>query len=171
MKKLLMVGLAVVLLTSCNKQEKRYTQNSPEIDTYKKVMDDYKTLNWEDYPTHYADTAKIANNVVEEKALTVSQAIEKSKEDAAMFSWVVEKEEYEMVMTDEEETWVNFWGIWKGTMKSTNKEYVIPFHSTARFVDGKIVEEFGYWDNSEIVSDLLQMEQESASATSNSISE
>lgn len=171
MKKLLMVGLAVVLLASCNKQEKRYTQNSPEIDTYKKVMDDYKRLNWDDYLKHYADTAKIANNAIKEKALTVSQAIEKSKEDAAMFSWVVEKEEYEMVMTDEEETWVNFWGIWKGTMKSNNKEYVIPFHSTARFVDGKIVEEYGYWDNSEIVSDLLQMEQESATATSDSISE
>ena len=144
MKKLALVTLAIVLFTACN-QEKRYTQQSPEIDTYKKVMEDYKTMNWEDYPIHYADTAKIANNVTKENALTVSQAIEKNKEDAAMFSWVVEKEEYEMVVTDDKETWVNFWGIWKGTMKSTNKEYVIPFHSTARFVDGKIGEEHGYW--------------------------
>jgi len=170
MKKLLIFGLAIVLFTACN-QEKRYTQQSPEIDTYKKVMDDYKTMNWEDYPKHYADTAKIASNVVKEKALSISQAIEKSKEDAAMFSWIVEKEEYEMVVTDKGETWVNFWGLWKGTMKSTNKEYDIPFHNTARFIDGKIVEEYGYWDNSEIVSDLLKSELEAATVTNDSVVE
>jgi len=90
MKKLLIFGLAIVLFTACN-QEKRYTQQSPEIDTYKKVMDDYKTMNWDDYPKHYADTAKIASNVVKEKALSISQSIEKSKEDAAMFCLIVEK--------------------------------------------------------------------------------
>jgi len=154
MKKLLLFGLAIVLsLSACN-QEKRYTQQSPEIDTYKKVMDNYKKQNWEDMPNHYADTAKIANNVVKEKALTVAQAIEKNKEDAVLFNWVVEKEEYEMVVTDDKETWVNFWGVWKGTLKSSGKVYQIPFHNTARFIDGKIVEEHGYWNNSEIVSDM-----------------
>ncbi|WP_321538289.1 nuclear transport factor 2-like protein [Flavobacterium piscinae] len=73
-----------------------------------------------------------------------------------MFSYVVEKEEYEMVVTDKGETWVNFWGLWKGTIKTTNKVYEIPFHNTARFVDGKIVEEYGYWNNSEIVTDMLK---------------
>lgn len=170
MKKLVLMTLAIVLFTACN-QEQRYTQQSSEIDTYKKVMEDYKTMNWDDMPTHYADTAKIANNVTKENALTVSQAIEKNQEDAAMFSWVVDKEEYEMVVTDDKETWVNFWGIWKGTMKSSNKEYVIPFHSTVRFIDGKIVEEHGYWDNSEIVTDLMKTEQELAASTMDSIVE
>jgi len=158
MKKLILLGFAIVLFTACEKHEKRYTQQSPEIETYKKVMDDYKKLNWEDMPKHYADTAKIANNVIRANGLNVSQFIEKNKEDASQFSWVVEKEEYEMVVTDEKETWVNFWGLWKGTMKSTGKVYNIPFHSTVRFIDGKIVEELGYWDNSSIVSDLKNME-------------
>ena len=157
MKNLILLGLTVILFTACN-QEVRYTQQSPEIDIYKKAMDDYKNMNWESMPKHYADTAKIASNVIEEKALTVSQAIEKYKQDAAGFDWVVEKEEYEMVVTDKGETWVNFWGIWKGTMKSNNKVYVIPFHNTARFIDGKIVEEYGYWDNSEIVLDIQKIE-------------
>src|SRR5690606_16459041 len=121
--------------------------------------------------THYADTAKIANNVIEEKAFNVSQFIERNKEDADMFSWVVEKEEYEMVVTDKGETWVNFWGLWKGTMKSTGKVYDIPFHNTVRFIDGKIVEEFGYWNNSEIATDLLIQEREAIAATNDSIVE
>jgi hypothetical protein len=169
MKKLLILGLAIVLFTACDQKDTRYTQNSPEIDTYKKLMDDYKKLNWENMPKHYADTAKISNNVIKEKGLTVAQAIEKNQEDAALFTWVVEKEEYEMVVTDDKETWVNFWGLWKGTMKSSNKEYDIPFHSTARFIDGKIVEEHGYWDNSEIISDLLQLESDAVNTTNDSI--
>lgn len=156
MKNLFLLGLAIVLsLSSCN-QKQRYTQKSAEIDTYKKVMEDYKTQNWEDYPLHYADTAKIANNVVKEKAQTVSQAIEKSKEDARLFDYKVEDIDYEMVVTDNGETWVNYWGVWKGTLKSTGKEYVIPFHSTAQFIDGKIVREDGYWNNSEIITDMLK---------------
>lgn len=155
MKKIILLGLATLLsLSSCN-QEKRYTQQSPEIDTYKKAIDHYRKMDWEAYATHYADTAKIANNVLIEKAINCAQSIEENKEQAKTFSWSVEKEEYEMVKTDDGETWVNFWGTWKGTLKASGKVYVIPFHNTAQFIDGKIVEEYGYWDNSEIVSDML----------------
>ena len=155
MKNLFLLGLVVVFFTSCN-QKQPYTQKSAEIDTYKKVMEDYKTQNWEDYRLHYADTAKIANNVVKEKAQTITQAIEKAKSDAKLFNWVVEDIDYEMVITDKGETWVNYWGVWKGTLKTSGKVYVIPFHNTAQFLDGKIVREGGYWDNSEIVTDMLK---------------
>ncbi len=171
MKNLLILGLAIVLFTGCEKQETRYTQQSPEIDTYKKIMDDYKKMKWDDMPNHYADTAKISNNVIKEKGLTVAQAIEKNKEDAAMFTWVVDNEEYEMVVTDDKETWVNFWGLWKGTMKTSNKVYDIPFHTTARFIDGKIVEEHGYWNNAEIVTDLINQENDAAAAAKDSLVE
>ncbi len=155
MKKLLLLGFSIILLASCN-QKVRYTQTSPEIDTYKKVIDDYKTQNWADMPTHYADTAKIMNNVVKEKAKTLAQSIEVMKSDATMFTWVVSDEEYEMVETDKGETWVNFWGLWKGTMKATNKTYEVPIHITAQFKEGKIVNEHGYWNNEEIVTDMLK---------------
>ncbi|NCT16631.1 MAG: hypothetical protein COW66_11035 [Flavobacteriaceae bacterium CG18_big_fil_WC_8_21_14_2_50_34_36] len=160
MKQLFLLGLAIVLFTACDQKDTRYTQQSPEIDTYKKSMDDYKNMNWEGMSIHYADTAKIANNVIEEKAVSIAEVIKKNKDDAAMFDWKVEKEEYEMVVTDKGETWVNFWGLWKGTMKSTNKVYDIPFHLTARFINGKIVKEYGYWNNAEIVTDLLKAESE-----------
>ena len=163
MKKVFLLGFATILFVSC-KQEVRYTQQSAEIDTYKKVMEDYKTLNWEDYPKHYADTAKIANNVPKEKAQTVTEALQVNIETAKLFTWVIENEEIEMVVTDKKETWVNYWATWKGTMKATNKVYIIPFHSTAQFIDGKIVKEFGYWDNSEV---NVAMEQISVTPTTN----
>ncbi len=128
-------------------------------------MEAYKTKNWADYTSHYADTAKIANNVIKAKAVTVAESIKSNKEDANLFDWVVEKEEYEMVVTDDKETWVNFWGLWKGTLKSNGKVYQIPLHSTARFIDGKIVEEHGYWNNSEIVTDMLKQPETPKAAT------
>jgi hypothetical protein len=155
MKKLLFLGFATILFASCN-QEVRYTQNSPEIDSYKKVIEDYKNLNWQDMATHYSDTAKVMNNVTDVKAKMFTEALKVMQDDATHFSWVIEKEEYEMVVTDKKETWVNFYGIWKGTMKTTKKMYEIPIHVTARFIDGKIVEEYGYWNNAEIVTDMLK---------------
>ena len=155
MKKIMLLGLAIMFLTSCNEKQ-RYTQQSLEIETCKKLMNAYKTKNWDAYPGHYADTAKIANNVIKEKRVSVAEVIKTNKEDAALFNWVVEKEEYEMVVTDDKETWVNFWGLWKGTLKSSGKVYQIPFHTTSQFIDGKIVAEYGYWNNSEIVTDMLK---------------
>lgn len=165
MKKIVLLGLAIVLFLSACNQEQRYTQQSPEIDSYKKLMESYKTKNWADYPKHYADTAKIANNVIKEKGVSVAEAIKSNKDDATLFDWVVEKEEYEMVVTDDKETWVNFWGLWKGTLKSSGKVYQIPFHTTARFIDGKIVAEHGYWNNSEIVTDMLKQPETPKAAT------
>ncbi|MGB3607774.1 MAG: nuclear transport factor 2 family protein [Psychroserpens sp.] len=156
----ILLAFTALLFMSCNKPEERYTQQSAEINSFKQSVDDYRNYRWEDLKSHYADTAKIANNVIEEKAINISEHIESSKKDAEMFDWKIENEEYEMVVTDEGETWVNFWGVWKGTMKATNKEYVIPYHSTAQFVSGKIVKEFGYWNNSEISTDLMKAEKE-----------
>ncbi|MEO6347787.1 MAG: nuclear transport factor 2 family protein, partial [Aquaticitalea sp.] len=80
---------------------------------------------------------------------------------ATLFSsWKYDPEsvEYEMVVTDKGETWVNFWGHWEGTLKSSNKVYVIPAHVTARFVGGKIVREDGYWDVSKLLMDIQSLE-------------
>ena len=163
MKRVLFLGLAIVLsLAACQKAEKRYTQQSPEIDTYKKVIDAYEKQDWEAMASHYADTAKIMNNVIEEEGKTIAEEVETSKEDAALFSdwnYVDGESEYEMVVTDKGQTWVNFWGLWKGTLAANNKTYTIPVHITAQFVDGKIVKEFGYWDISKIMMDIQAMQE------------
>lgn len=164
MKTSILLLLTTVLFMSCEKQEQRYTQQSAEIDTFKKVIENYKNMKWEDMAIHYADTAKIANNTLRKNSIPLSELIKTYKADAETFTWIVENKEYEMVVTDDNETWVNFWGIWKGTLKTTKKEYVIPIHVTARFIEGKIAEEFGYWNNAEIATDLMKAEQELAEA-------
>ncbi len=170
MKRLFFLGLAtVLLLTACQKQEKRYTQQSPEIDTYKKVIEAYEKRDWEALASHYADSAKILNNVTKEEAQNIDQLVAMDKEDATLFaSWryVPESVEYEMVVTDKGQTWVNFWGHWEATLLTNNKTYVIPTHITAQFVDGKIVREDGYWDLSKIMLDMqaLKTSENSASA-------
>lgn len=161
MKSALILGLAIILFTACQNQEKRYTQQSSEIDTYKKVIADYENRDWEALASHYADTAKILNNVTMKDAKTIEQEITMGKEDAGLFaSWKYQPKsvEYEMVITDKGQTWVNFWGIWEATLLANNKTYVIPAHITAQFVDGKIVREDGYWDLSKIMTDMQEMQ-------------
>lgn len=160
MKKSILAVLTLVLFTACN-QKKQYTQQSPEIDTYKKVIKAYENQDWENFATHYADTVKIYNNATKDKGQSLTQLIENNKQDASMFSsWgYVEKDsEYEMVTTDKGETWINFWGLWQGKMKANGKTYDIPTHITARFIDGKIVAEHGYWDISELITNTYNVE-------------
>lgn len=168
MKKFMLLVLAIVCLISCN-QKQRYTQQSPEIDTYKKVIADYEKQDWDDFVTHYSDTAKIMNNTTKENAQTVAQLVKQNKEDATLFSsWRFNPKtvEYEMVLTDDNETWVNFWGHWEGTLKANSKVYVIPCAITVQFVDGKIVREDGYWDVSKLDNDLQNLQTAAPAATS-----
>ncbi|MCZ4318905.1 nuclear transport factor 2 family protein [Aequorivita viscosa] len=173
MKKLILLGLAIVLsLNACKQQEKRYTQQSPEIDTYKKIIDAYNKQDWEAMTSHYADSAKIMNNVLEKDAITLAELVAVNKKDASFFtSWeyVDGQSDYEMVVTDKGKTYVNFWGTWKGTIAANNKTYTIPTHITAQFEDGKVIKEFGYWDLSKIMLDMQAMEQAAAAAVNDSI--
>lgn len=169
MKKIIFAACTLVFFAACQKAEVRYTQNSPEIDTYKQSIKDYETQNWESLRSHYADTAKIMNNVTEAKAISIDENIEFNKQDVQLFSsfgFIADKSEYEMVKTDDGETWVNFWGTWKGTLAANNQSFEIPSHSTAQFVNGKIVRENGYWNNADIVMALQKIEADKAAADS-----
>ena len=64
----------------------------------------------------------------------------------------------EMVIDKDDETWVNFWGNWKGTLKANNQELSIPVHLTLQFIDGKIVEEYGYYDTAPMMLVLQEIE-------------
>jgi len=166
MKELMSLGLAIVIFIACNQQSKRYTQQSPEIETYKQVLEDYEDRDWEAMVAHYSDTAKIMNNVTEKNGKNLTRFLAQNKEDASQFSnwhFVDDASEYEMVLNDKGETWVNFWGLWEGTFKTNSKVYQIPTHITVQFVNGKIVREFGYWDVSKIIRDIQQADELSSS--------
>jgi len=123
-----LIFTSLILLSACQ-QNVRYTQQSPEIDTYKKVIEAYEKQDWNALASHYADTAKILNNVTDKDSQTVAELIAQNKEDATLFSsWKYDPEsvEYEMVVTDKGETWVNFWRHWEAILKANEKLYVIP---------------------------------------------
>ena len=64
----------------------------------------------------------------------------------------------EQFLDDDGKTWVNVWGLWKGTLKANGKEIHIPVHISAEFVDGKIVREYGFWNMSEFVDEMQALQ-------------
>ena len=147
MRNILLTGLAILLFAACN-QEQRYTQNSPEIDSFKAVIEDYNNQDWDEMKTHYADTAKTFNNS-SDMGMSIAEMIDYHKESLSNLEsrgFLNKDQEYEMVVTDDGETWVNFWGDWEGTLKANGKKIKIPIHLTARAVIGIIHRWFWHYN-------------------------
>ena len=157
-KNLILLGFAIVLFTACEKRATRYTQSSPEIETVKTAI---KSYNNKTYDTSiYADTSKIYFNTKDD-FMSPSETMAYHKANDANYSsrgFPNEDQEYEMVVTDNGETWVNCWLDWKAIMAGNGEEIEMPIHLTYRFVDGKIVRVYGYWDPTEVVINLQEIE-------------
>ncbi|MDO9274481.1 MAG: nuclear transport factor 2 family protein [Lutibacter sp.] len=159
MKKLILLGLAIVLFTSCDTKPERYTQQSKEIESYKAGIKDYSDQKWESLVTRYADTANVFfNTAIPMRASKIPEFHQNNEAAFSSRGFVEKGQEYEMAITDEGKTWVNFWGTWKCTLAANNKVLEIPVHLTAQFIDGKVVREYGYWDNAPIVLALQEIE-------------
>lgn len=162
MKKVFYALFAVVLFAACNpKQPVRYFSASPEIEISKSTLKYYTDGNWDAMKSLYADTAKVFNNVPKEKGISIDSAFRDYRQDHELFtsiSYSAEEDFFEMVITDEGETWVNYWGLWKGTLKSSGEEFQIPLHITQQFINQKIVREHGYWNSSAIALALAKSE-------------
>ncbi|MGB5500340.1 MAG: ester cyclase [Maribacter sp.] len=159
MKKLSILILAAVLLTACQQGPARYTQNSPEIDTVKKLIANYNSKTYD--TSMYADTSKTLYNT-KDNPMSPAETIAYHQETDKTYtsrSFLDKDQEYEMVLTDDGNTWVNCWLYWQGTLAANNQEYSIPIHLTYQFVDGKIVEEVGHWDPSALVLAMQEIEK------------
>jgi hypothetical protein len=159
MKKLFVLGLAIVLFVSCQEKKQRYFQSSAEIDATKSLLKDYHAGDWKAWATHYADTVKIYHNTL--KGATTTETIASLKQilaNTSSYKFDDENQWYEMVIDKDNETWVNFWGNWRGKLAANGKELVIPVHLSMQFVNGKIVEEYGYYDISKFVLSLQEIE-------------
>lgn len=165
MKKIIYLLFTIVHFSACSTdQPVRYSSASPEIDITKSILKSYVDANWDVMKSHYADTAIIAYNVRKENGIPIDTAITWHKQDHLQFSnigYVAEEDFFEMVLTDDGETWVNFWGIWFGTLRSTGKKYELPLHLTLRFENQKVVRTNGYWNNADIVMALYKLESQS----------
>ena len=159
MKKTITLGLLIFVLVSCNKSQ-RYTQNSPEIDIVKAVINNYDYQKWDSLTMKYADTAKVYYNT-RDQFFTAKSLPEYHKANDSSFltrAFEENRREFEMVTDDDGKNWVNFWGIWEGNLLENNKKIEMPIHITYQFIDKKIVLEYGYWDASELVLALQRLE-------------
>ena len=158
MKKLFLLGLAIIVFVACQNQPQRYTQSSPEIETFKKSINDYDTKNWESLVSHYADTSKTNFNRSKMASKDIPEYHKQNDVNYSERAFEKNGQVYEMIVDDDGETWVNFWGTWAGTLAANGKKMHIPVHLTARFIDGKIVENYGYWVPSEVIFELQEIE-------------
>ena len=118
MKNIILLGLAVLMLTACEKQKQNYFTESPEINAFKASISEYGSGDWETWRTHFADTAKLYIN--SPKSISASDLENAQKEMLSNFSsyGFQEKGSFaEMVIDNDDETWVNYWANWHGTLK------------------------------------------------------
>ena len=147
MKKLLVLGLAMIVFVACQNQPQRYFDSSPEIETVKAGIAAYEAQDWDTWKANFADTAKIFHNT--NKGASPDETMAGMKEMlSALSSYGFSKTGAvsEMVVDKNNKTWVNYWNNWSGKLKANDKEIVIPVHLTVEFIDGKIVQEYAYYD-------------------------
>ena len=145
MKKLILLGIVTILFASC--QEQRYFSSSPEIDTLKSGIAAYEAGEWDSWKSHFADNGEIYVN--SKDSITVDERVKGLQAmSGAMSSYGFEEKGqfFEMVIDDDKETWVNFWGQHTGTFAATGNTVSVPVHLTVQFVDGKISEEHVFYD-------------------------
>lgn len=162
MKKLFLLAFATVLFTACQNQPERFTTTSANIDEVKALISDYESGNWDAWTTHYADTAKIYHNTWKTGSTPVETQESLKSILANTSSYGFDKGEnnmvFEQVIDDDGKTWVNFWSNWRGTLSANGQEIEIPVHLSVNMVDGKIVNEYGFYDVSQIQAALQAIE-------------
>jgi len=164
MKKLSSLILATILFTACQQGPARYTQNSPEIDTVKKLIANYNSKTYD--TSMFADTSKTFYNT-KDNSMSPAETMDYHKQNDANYksrSFLDKDQEYEMVLSDDGNTWVNCWLDWQGTLAANNQKFNMPIHLTYQFIDGKIVRELGYWDPTAQVLAFMEIEAQKSSS-------
>ena len=163
MKNLLLLGLALILVTACQKQEQRYFAESAEINTLKAGIAAYESGDWDTWKGHFADTAKIYVN--SKNSINVDTRVNELKEAAAAFSsygFDKEDEYIEMVIDKEKETWVYYWAQWNGEIAANKKKISVPVHLSVQFTNGKITKEHIYFDGTEMNREMALLKEATA---------
>lgn len=146
MKKLILLGLTIILFVACQQAEQRYFDDSAEIETVKQLYKFIEAGNYDDIRAMYHDTATVKRNTT--KAISIDELIAENKKGRANFSMFKFKDSIytEMVITKSGKTWVNSWATWTGKVNNNDEEIVVPLHLSFRFIEGLIVEDEGYWN-------------------------
>lgn len=152
--------LILAFSISCtNNSTPRYSTTSPEVESTKALISAYDSGDWENWKSYYSDTVKIYHNSLNHvSADQLSQGFQETLENFDSYGFGDHESYFEMVLDDKNETWTYFWGTWKGTHKDS-VSIDVPVHVAFRFVEGKIVREYAYYDN-QIIENALASSQE-----------
>lgn len=154
MKKLLLVSLASMLFIACQ-QEQRYFAESAETKSLEAGIAAYESGDWDQWRSHFADTAKIFVN--SSKGVSLDERLKDLKANtSSLSSYGFDNEDsyIEMVLDKDKETWVYFWAEHSMIIAANNKEIVFPVHLAVRFESGKIIEEHVYYDGTEMNNEM-----------------
>ncbi len=160
MKNLFFTALCAVMIIGCQQGPERYSTSGPEIDMVKALLANYEQGNWDAWNEAYADTAKVYYNDWD-NALTAEEAGQGHQQSIAQVSsYAFSKDPifYEKIIDDDGKTWVNVWGVWEATLKGNDKLVKVPVHLSINVEDGKIVEEYGFWDNSIFLNAVAEIQ-------------
>ena len=166
MKKIVLSIFVLILLAACKQGPDRWTDKSPEIDVVKALISDYEAGNWDAWKGHYADTAKLYHNSTEHSGVDETlEGLTGYLEPTSEYGFSDENIYYEMIIDNDNQKWVNFWGTWEGNIEALDRDLKIPVHLTLQFVDGKIVEEHAFYN---LVDYMMAMNEIAAMAEAES---
>lgn len=164
MKNIFLSLIVLILLTACKQGPDRWTDSSPEIDVVKALISDYEAGNWDAWKGHYADTAKLYHNSTESSSVEETlKGLQGYLEPTSEYGFSDKDIYYEMIIDNDNEKWVNFWGTWEGNIEALDRDLKIPVHLTVQFVEGKIVEEHAFYNLVEYMmamNDIAAMAEE-----------
>lgn len=160
MKKMILLVMVVAIFTACQQTEpQRWFRNSTETEVTKALLKDYQTGNWSSWLSHYSDTAKVFHNTTQGVSPQKQQeALKQTIQNLNAYQFNENKTYIEMVLDDNNETWVYFWSTWEATVAGSNTELIVPVHLALQFVDNKVVREYGFYDASSIMMALTEKE-------------
>lgn len=165
MKNLLVIGLFLLAMTSCEEHKQQYFADSDETKTLEAGIAAYESGDWDTWRNHFADTAKIYVNSKE--PVTLDARVNELKAMTGAFSsygFDKEKDHMEMVIDKNDETWVYYWATHNGSM-TNGTNLSIPVHLAVQFVDGKITKEHIYFDGTEMNAAISVMQAEAMEET------
>ncbi len=163
MRKFFALLTAIILFTGC--QEQRYFADSPETETLKAAVAAYENGDWDEWRSHFLDTAKIYVNSTEAQSLDDRQS-DLADLTSAWENYGFEKEDayWESVIDKENESWAYYWATHTGKLKGSDKTLRIPVHLAMQIVDGKIAEEHVYFDATQINTIMSELMAAAAAA-------
>ena len=110
---------------------------------------DYHAGDWDAWKSKYSDDARIFYNSVD-TSLTVDEAVTghvRSIVPLRHYEFRDEETRISVTLDENGNVRAHFNGVWRATFSATDESIAVPTAVEYSIVDGKIIEERGYWDN------------------------